>query len=93
MNYKRNEGKHTSRDVVVQRILVALSKATYTDGLRKSEIGYCAYPDYNFKWPQGAAFSVARVMRELENDGLVRTCKSVMEYMLTRKGVEAVSNK
>lgn len=92
MTYKRNEGMHTDRAVIVERILKALSHYSYTDGLRKAAIGYCAYPDYDFKRPQGAAFSVARVVRELQNEGMVCTCKNVMEYMLTSKGFKELEN-
>ena len=37
----------------------------------KSAIGYAAYPDYSFRWPQGAAFSVAKIVRKLEKAGVI----------------------
>jgi hypothetical protein len=66
---KQNIGKHTDESVIVYRILDAMSKH---GGLMKSAMGRVAYPDYNFKKPQGAAFSIAKVASKMYSDKLIR---------------------
>lgn len=71
---KRNIGMHTSADDAKRNILAFLSEHC-RDASRlgqKSTIGYAAYPGYTFKSPQGAAFAVARIVRELADEGLVQ---------------------
>ena len=55
---------------------------------RKSAIGYAAFPGYSFNAPQGAAFSVAALVREMEDDGLVRYASNGYStgYVITSKG-------
>lgn len=55
---KRNLGKHTDESVIVYRILNEMSQH---GSMLKSAMGRVAYPDYNFKAPQGAAFAIAKV--------------------------------
>lgn len=95
---KRNIGMHTSAQEAKRHILVFLSKHG-TDSNRlaaKSVIGRVAYPGYDFKSPQGAAFAVAKIVRELEDDGLVRY-ESHSEpsfrrgHYITAKGLEAIT--
>lgn len=71
---KRNIGMHTTAADAKKNILAYLAQQG-TDGTTltaKSTLGYAAYPGYNFKAPQGAAFAVAKIVREMEADGLVR---------------------
>jgi hypothetical protein len=37
---------------------------------RPSQLGYAAYPDYDMT-PQGAAFSVQRLLKEMVSDGVI----------------------
>ena len=86
---KRNIGKATSAEDAKNNILRALGGSDDLNRpFRKSSIGYAAFPDYNFKTPQGAAFSVAALVREMEDDGLVRHVQTVHStgYMLTTAG-------
>jgi hypothetical protein len=71
MSNKRNIGMHTSADDAKRNILLGLLKSKY--GTNKSGLGYLAYPDYSFKAPQGAAFAVAKIARQLEDGKLIRT--------------------
>lgn len=70
---KRNESKHTSAAEAQLNILRHLNKhapdSVHTLG--KATLGYAAYPDYNFKAPQGAAFSVAKIVHAMEKAGWV----------------------
>ena len=57
---KRNIGKSISAGAAKENILRLLSSGgDLNQPTRKSAIGYAAFPEYNFKTPQGAAFSVA----------------------------------
>lgn len=72
--FKRNVGMHTSAEDAKRNILLHLHRNQVTDsrsGVSKSTLGFAAYPDYDFGRPQGAAFSVAKLVRELEEGGLV----------------------
>jgi hypothetical protein len=72
--YKRNEGLHTSVADAKTNILLHLHRYGVFDwrrGLRKAELGFAAYPDYDFARPQGAAFAVAKLVREMEDDDLI----------------------
>lgn len=40
--------------------------------MRKAEIGRAAFPGYDFKNPQGAAFAVSKIVHGMERDGLLR---------------------
>ena len=86
---KRNIGKATSAEDAKNNILRALGGSDDLNRpFRKSSIGYAAFPDYNFKTPQGAAFSVAALVREMEDDGLVRYASTSYStgYVITSKG-------
>ena len=86
---KRNAGKTTTAEVAKNNILRALGGGDDLDQpFMKSAIGYAAFLDYNFKAPQGAAFSVAKLVREMEDDGLVRhvPTRHSLGYVLTSKG-------
>lgn len=86
---KRNIGINTSAADAKENILRFLaSAADMNQPARKSAIGYAAFPEYNFKTPQGAAFSVAALVREMEDDGLVRYASTSYStgYVLTSKG-------
>lgn len=93
---KRNIEKYTSAADAKRNILAFLAQH-YPDSrtlAAKSRIGYAAYPDYDFKASQGAAFAVAKIVRDLEKEGLVGyTHRSyplqVRGYYLTLKGHEA----
>lgn len=72
---KRNIDKYTSAAQAEANILAALRKwkADHRDAARSlSTLGYAAFPDYDFRAPQGAAFSVARIVRGMEQRGLLR---------------------
>lgn len=71
MAQKRNIERHTSADDARRNILIGLLASDY--GTNKSGLGYFAYPDYIFKAPQGAAFAVAKIARQLEDDKLIQT--------------------
>lgn len=91
---KRNIGMHTSADNAKKNILAFLARHC-TDAsclAAKSTIGYAAYPGYNFNRPQGAAFAVAKIVRALETDGLIRyECDSFPAFRrghyITTKGL------
>lgn len=86
---KRNIGMSTSASTAKENILRLLaSGGDLNQPTRKSAIGYAAFPDYNFKTPQGAAFSVAALVREMEDDGLVRYASTSYStgYVITSKG-------
>lgn len=71
MAHKRNIDMHTSADDAKRNILLGLLDSKH--GANKSGLGYMAYPDYSFKAPQGAAFAVAKIARQLEDDKLIQT--------------------
>ena len=86
---KRNIGKSTSAGAAKENILRLLSSdGDLNQPTRKSAIGYAAFPECNFKTPQGAAFSVAAIVREMEDDGLVRYASTRYStgYVITWKG-------
>lgn len=66
---KRNIDKHTRNSEAKLRILRHI--AQHGPITLKSSMGYAAFPDYSFKTPQGAAFSVSRIAREMCKDGLI----------------------
>lgn len=68
---KRNYDKHTSADEAKMNILSHLASNTLGIRSLKSTLGYAAFPDYNFRWPQGAAFAVAKIVSDLEKEKLV----------------------
>ncbi|QPZ53281.1 hypothetical protein AchV4_0043 [Achromobacter phage vB_AchrS_AchV4] len=72
--HKRNIDKHTSAEQAESNILTTLRMwdATSSDKcVRLSELGYTAFPDYDFRAPQGAAFAVARIVRSMEQRKLL----------------------
>lgn len=86
---KRNIGMSTSASTAKENILCFLaSGGDLNQPTRKSAIGYAAFPDYKFNTPQGAAFSVAAIVREMEDDGLVRYASTSYStgYVITWKG-------
>ena len=86
---KRNIGMTTNADHAKENILRFLaSGADMNQPTRKSAIGYAAFPGYSFNAPQGAAFSVAALIREMEDDGLVRYVSTSYStgYVLTSTG-------
>ena len=84
----RNIGMSTSAGAAKENILRLLSSGDLNQPVRKSAIGYAAFPECNFKTPQGAAFSVAALVREMEDDGLVRYASTSYStgYVITSKG-------
>ena len=85
----RNIGMSTSAGAAKENILRLLSSGDdLNQPVRKSAIGYAAFPEYNFKTPQGAAFSVAALVRKMEDDGLVRYSSTSYStgYVITWKG-------
>lgn len=86
---KRNIGMTTNADHAKENILRFLaSGADMNQPTRKSAIGYAAFPGYSFNAPQGAAFSVAALVREMEDEGLVRHVSTSYStgYVLTSTG-------
>ena len=92
---KRNVEMHTSADQAKRNILVYLATGYPANRhpARKSVLGRVAFPGYDFKKPQGAAFAVAKLVRELEQDGLIT--HSVMGErgnIITEKGMAFLAN-
>lgn len=99
VKHKRNFDKHTDAELAKARITVMLdglyraaAKGRYPSLVGKAALGYCAFPSYSFRAPQGAAFSVAKIVRELERDGLVRyvSDEPYRGYMAGPKLIEAI---
>lgn len=95
MAYKRNFDKHTDQDLMRLRILRALKNyGAVTQAphhyLLSSGLGYSAYPDYDFKNPQAAAFAVAKVKRQLVTDGFI--WHRHYGYYITFKGEAHLAN-
>ena len=94
---KRNVGMHTSADESKKNILEFLLRTAPNHEYRgaiKSTLGYVAYPNYDFKCGQGAAFAVAKIVRDMENDGLVWAHRNGLRgygYYLTAKGHAALA--
>lgn len=89
MSDKRNFGLHTSADEAKSNVLNHIINTGTVNS--KSEAGYAAFPNYDFKAPQGAAFAVARIIRELYRDKLITTW--VAPFDITPKGREWVKAK
>lgn len=89
---KRNIGMHTASSEARRNIIKYLGGLKEGSKSAKSQLGYAAYPEYNFKAPQGAAFSVAKIVSNLEKDGLVRYDCGIYArgYVLTAKGRQAL---
>jgi hypothetical protein len=66
---KRNFDKHTHIGDAKLRILRHIKQ--HGPITFKSQMGYVAFPDYNFKTPQGAAFSVSKIANEMFKEGLI----------------------
>lgn len=89
---KRNIGLKTSASDAKANILRGMLK--HSGLYSKSALGRTAFPDYDFRKPQGAAFAVAKIVREMEGDGLVHFVVGIMVgrgYGLTTKGREAAA--
>lgn len=72
--FKRNYDKHTTAAEAENNILAALVRAGADKPhlcLSLSQLGYNAFPGYDFRAPQGAAFSVARIVRGMEQRGML----------------------
>jgi ribosomal protein S19E (S16A) len=67
---KRNIGMHTTAQEAKLRMLQSMQNDDR--GALKSRLARVAYPEYDFRSPQGAAFSIARIVSEMSQDGLVR---------------------
>lgn len=94
MGYKRNVDKHTDAATARANIIRACVAAKCTSSqrvMRKAQLGRVAFPDYNFSRAQGAAFSVAKIVSDMEREGLMRwhSDEWTMGYYLTQKGVAA----
>lgn len=85
---KRNIGKHTSREEAKLNILRRMSQFPEL-GFSKSVLGKIAFHGYDFQKPQSAAFAVAKIVRGLEDDGLVRLADDHNRY-ITRKGLDSL---
>jgi hypothetical protein len=70
MKWKRNVELHTDITTVRANILTGLKSARFP--LNKAALGYLAFPDYTFQTPQGAAFSVAKIVRDMITEKLIR---------------------
>lgn len=66
--FKRNHDKYTDAKQATINIVTRLQAGncfSSRNSVNKSALGYCAFPDYSFKSPQGAAFSVAKIVRQM----------------------------
>ncbi len=90
MRNRRNIGMRTSQAEADLNILrnLPIYRGRASEGLNKSSIGYAAFPTYRFKAPQGAAFAVAKIVRDLEQRGLVRRLseRTWSGYFITPEG-------
>lgn len=95
MSAHRNVGMHTDQADAEANILRALKPF---DGCRrganKSTMGYAAFPTYQFRARQGAAFSVAKIVRSLETRLLVHWSgrEETRGYFITRQGQEHLAS-
>lgn len=76
---KRNYDKHTDVETARANILAALRRSKFP--LNKAALGYCAFPDYSFQTPQGAAFSVAKIVRDMMTEKLIQYCINGRGYV------------
>lgn len=73
-----------------QRVVALLQKGP----ARKSVIGYAIWPATHWRMPQGAAFASAKIIRQMEDEGLVRLCgKPAHHYELTGRKVKMICEK
>lgn len=92
MKYKRNIDKHTDAATAKANVLRFLADQPLGALMGKASLGFAAFPDYNFQRPQGAAFAVAKIVRELDDAGLVRyNRREVLDsvwwgWVITEKG-------
>lgn len=87
--YRRNVGKRTPAAEAKANILRLMGNCRSHDTpFSKSVMGCAAFPDYSFKAPQGAAFSVSKIVSEMEADGLIRYVSTdfFRGHVLTTKG-------
>jgi hypothetical protein len=86
--YARNSDKRTSEADARRNILAAMARDP-AELWRKSELGRVAFPGYSWGRPQGAAFAVARIVRHMETDGVVRWSShgDVYGWRVTVKGM------
>jgi hypothetical protein len=57
--------------------------------VNKSTLGSAAFPDYSWGRPQGAAFAVAKIVRDMEREGLLRYYSNYHD-VFERRGYYAV---
>lgn len=95
---RRNIEMHTGASEAKRNVLAFLAaNCTSPASLaRKSTLGYVAFPGYDFKKPQGAAFAVSKIVRQMEDDGLIRyECHESPTYRrghyITAKGLAALA--
>jgi hypothetical protein len=71
---KRNVGMHTEARAVESNILEAMKRHRVgrDNCAPPSCLGYWGFPEYDFRWPQGAAFAVSKIVRSMEQRGVIR---------------------
>lgn len=73
--HKRNSDLHTSAAQAESNIVEFLRRVRATNPdkcCNLSTLGYQAFPGYDFRAPQGAAFAVAKIVRAMEDRGVLR---------------------
>lgn len=73
--YKRNVDMHTSATQAESNIVSFLHRVGATapeECCSLSTLGYQAFPGYDFKAPQGAAFAVSKIVARMEKRGVLR---------------------
>jgi hypothetical protein len=83
---KRNYDKYTTADQAKINILDYLNSLPDNIYPNKSALGYKAFPEYDFRWPQGAAFAVAKICSDLEADQMIRHHFDPRGYRITQRG-------
>jgi len=95
MKQKRNIDKYTTAADARLNLLRAMARWHMAYPLSracKSSMGYAAFPTYDFKRPQGAAFAVAKIVKDMERAGEVRYTSDGLHWghVITSVGLEAV---
>lgn len=79
-NYDKRTDTATARRLILKGLLLF---APHHCAI-KSTLGYLAFPDYHFNSPQAAAFSVAKIARDMREEGLITS--SWHGWKITQKG-------
>lgn len=90
--FKRNYDKYTDAKQAIINIVLKLEAGNCFDsqkGVSKSALGRCAFPDYTFRWPQGAAFAAAKIVRQMLDAKVLHMYEN---YYLSRNYREALKN-